>query len=231
MNLKNQFLERVKSAFPAFNHETDKVIIAYSGNDNSFESFKNAIVRDKSGKRLSGEWICDNDSDMLFQILDSSGVYFSYVDASVNGTIRYANKRLWVENTQCEKTNSFNNYVDDDLYWYDGDITHKSNETEWNCTDEKGAVLDEDEDLYDVYDLNEDGQDSFDRLETTRNLSPRPSLIPSPIPQPKQAEKPQVKKIKPTQKRNKKTISKAKKKVTKLKAKKTVKKKAVKKKK
>lgn len=241
MSIKKQFIEKVKLAFPNFNPDTDKVIISYNGSNDSFDSFSDAIVKTKDGKRISGDWVCDNDADFLFQIIERSKVYYSWVDAKMSGTIKYANRRLWVENTQCEKIIGYDGYTDDDSYGYDNDVFDYDNSEEWNCIEERGAVFDADEELYDVYDLNEDGFDSYDMVEKTHtakiipitiHVDTEPKMV---VSKPKKVKKKPLKKVKSTQSRNGKKVTKAKKKVTKAKVKakpkKTVKKKAVKKKK
>lgn len=235
MSIKKEFIEKVKIGFPNFNPETDKVFISYKGSDDSFDSFSDAIVKNNRGQRISGNWICDNDLDFLFQIIERSKVYYSWVDAKVSGSIRYANKRLWVENTQCEKIVGYNNYIDDDSYGYDNDVFDYDNTDEWNCTEERGAVLDSDEDLYDVYDLNEDGLDSYDKAEISKSQTPVLNATPVAVETVKTKKRKITKKPKPTQKKNGKKITKTVKKAKKnqVKAKKQIKpkKKAIKKKK
>lgn len=199
MSLKEEFLVKVKSYFPNFNPETDRVVITFDGGGDNFNSFYKARVTDSKDNPLVGEWNCDDDMDFLFQIMDESKVFYHWVSCNMNGEIIYANKRLWVTNTNCNEPDVWADSYDEDGNPLDSDGERIAEEDlEWDCEDYKGSVMSEGEEDYDVTDLLDSGLTIDEDLERKRLLelsNPKPVSI-----------TPTKKKNKTTQKKNGKKV-------------------------
>lgn len=216
MGLKEEFLEKVKFYFPDFNAETDRVVITFDGGGDNFNSFYKASVTDEKGKPRAGEWDCDRDMDFLFLIMDDSKVFYHWVSCNMNGEIIYANKRLWVTNTNCDEPDVWvESYDDDGNPLNDDGEKIPEEDLEWNCEDYKGSVTSDGEEEYDVYDLLESGltiDEDNERKKLLELSKPIPPVVTK-------------KKTKTTQKKNGKKV--VKKEVKKKVAKKVGKKKPV----
>jgi hypothetical protein len=244
MSIKKEFLEKVKQYYPAFNPDTDRITIQFDGGGDNFNSFYKTEVLDSKGKPLVGKWDCDDDMDFLFKMMDESKVFYDWVSCTMSGTIKYINKRLFIENTNCSEPNIWvDDYNEDgEPLDSDGNVVDES-EAEWDCEDYIGLVLDDEEEDYDVYDLDLNGFTSDEKLEMEKQKVEKaviekietsvnkPKSKPKKIKKskktaPKQVKKKNVKKV--VKKKTKKVV--VKKKVSKP-VKKSVKKKPTKKKK
>jgi hypothetical protein len=153
MGLKEQFLEKVKENFPDFNPETDKVRITFDGGGDDFNSFYSAKVTDENGISREGYWDSDEDRRFLFDVMDDSGIYYHWVSCNMNGEIIYANKRLFIRNTNCDEPNV---WVDN----YDEDGTMQ----QWGLTDSFSNVFGENSSLY-----NDSIMQSFVNFDSNQN--------------------------------------------------------------
>lgn len=169
MGLKEQFLQKVKENFPDFNPETDKVMITFDGGGDDFNSFYSAKVTDENGVPRDGYWDSDEDRSFLFEVMDDSGIYYHWVSCNMNGEIIYANKRLFIRNTNCDEPNVWVEGYDEDgnPLNEDGEIVDES-ETEWQCEDHIASVLGDDEEDYEVYDISDDGLTTEEQEELER---------------------------------------------------------------
>lgn len=227
MGLKEEFLEKVKSYFPDFNEESDKVVITFDGGGDNFNSFYKAKVTDAKGKPRSGEWDCDRDMDFLFLIMDQSKVFYHWVSCTMNGTITYANKRLWVTNQNCNEPEVWVDSYDEDGNPLDGEgEVIPQEDLEWDCDEEKGSILGNGEEDYETFEISEDGFTPDEEEERKKELE-----LSKPLPSIKISIDFIEKKKKPSQKKNgKKVVKKITKKVAKKKTlKKVIKKKPTKK--
>jgi hypothetical protein len=77
MGLVKRFVEMVKSGYPEFDPQKDTVEIEFEGGGDSFGSFSYiSIWPSREGNlNLSDHW------DLLFEILDGSGVEYTWINA------------------------------------------------------------------------------------------------------------------------------------------------------
>ena len=85
MGLVKRFVEMVKSGYPEFDPQKDTVEIEFEGGGDSFGSFSYmSIWPSREGDlNLSDHW------DLLFEILDGSGVEYTWINAGTTGNIKY----------------------------------------------------------------------------------------------------------------------------------------------
>ena len=91
MGLKQDLLNKVKESYADFNPETDWFYIEFEGAGDSFDSFNDFQIG-RSNDR-SFEFVGDFDStenwDLLFKIIDESGVDYNWNDGGTTGKISY----------------------------------------------------------------------------------------------------------------------------------------------
>lgn len=85
MGIKQRFIEMIKSGYPDFDPQNDTVEIEFEGGGDSFGSFSYlGIYPNRDGSLdLSDHWT------FLFEILDESGVEYSWINAGTTGKIEY----------------------------------------------------------------------------------------------------------------------------------------------
>jgi len=85
MGLVKRFVEMVQSGYPEFDPQKDSVEIEFEGGGDSFGSFHYMSVY----PHREGELDADKYSDLLFEILDASGVDYTWINAGTTGRITY----------------------------------------------------------------------------------------------------------------------------------------------
>jgi hypothetical protein len=92
MGLKRQLLDAVKAGYPDFNEETDSFTIEFSGGGDSFDSFSSIYIG-RHGEdwrhKFEGEFSVTDNEDLLFEILEASGVEYNWNNAGTTGRIAY----------------------------------------------------------------------------------------------------------------------------------------------
>lgn len=85
MGLVKRFVEMVQSGYPEFDPQNDSVEIEFEGGGDSFGSFHYFSVY----PHREGNLDLNGYSDLLFEILDSSGVQYSWINSGTTGIINY----------------------------------------------------------------------------------------------------------------------------------------------
>jgi hypothetical protein len=101
MNTKQQFLEAIKNSYPDFDEELDSVLIKFSGENGYFNGFSTPEIWRMSDEsvNIEGEFDLKVHEDLLFQIIDESGIRYNWNDTNVTGEIAY---QQWVEDGEIE---------------------------------------------------------------------------------------------------------------------------------
>lgn len=102
MGVKSNFIEMVKSGYPDFDPKNDTVEIEFEGGGDSFGSFSYISVYPKR----EGSLELDSHWDLLFNILDSSGVTYNWNNGGTTGRIEYnleGNQELSVSTSVSEE--------------------------------------------------------------------------------------------------------------------------------
>ena len=85
MGVKKRFIEMVKSGYPEFDPQNDSVEIEFEGGGDSFGSFSYLGV----WPNREGSVNMEDHTDLLFEILDASGVGYNWNNAGTTGRITY----------------------------------------------------------------------------------------------------------------------------------------------
>lgn len=92
MGLKRQLLDAVKAGYPQFNEETDGFVIEFEGSGDSFGSFYTFDIW-KGGigmqEVLEGSFDLNEHSELLYNIIEASGVDYNWNDVGTRGRISY----------------------------------------------------------------------------------------------------------------------------------------------
>ena len=85
MGLVKRFIEMVQSGYPEFDPQNDSVEIEFEGGGDSFGSFSYLGV----WPNREGSVNMEDHTDLLFEILDESGVGYNWNNAGTTGRITY----------------------------------------------------------------------------------------------------------------------------------------------
>ena len=85
MGLVKRFVEMVQSGYPEFDPKNDTVEIEFEGGGDSFGSFSYLGV----WPNREGNVNMEDHTDLLFEILDASGVGYNWNNAGTTGRITY----------------------------------------------------------------------------------------------------------------------------------------------
>jgi len=85
MGLVKRFIEMVQSGYPEFDPQNDSVEIEFEGGGDSFGSFSYLGV----WPNREGSVNMEDHTDLLFEILDASGVGYNWNNAGTTGRITY----------------------------------------------------------------------------------------------------------------------------------------------
>ena len=85
MGLVKRFVEMVQSGYPEFDPKNDTVEIEFEGGGDSFGSFHYIGL----WPSREGNLDLDDYSDLLFEILDTSGVQYTWINSGSTGRINY----------------------------------------------------------------------------------------------------------------------------------------------
>lgn len=85
MGLVKRFIEMVQSGYPEFDPQNDSVEIEFEGGGDSFGSFSYLGV----WPNREGNVNMEDHTDLLFEILDASGVEYNWNNAGTTGRITY----------------------------------------------------------------------------------------------------------------------------------------------
>ena len=85
MGLVKRFIEMVQSGYPEFDPQNDSVEIEFEGGGDSFGSFSYLGV----WPNREGNVNMEDHTDLLFEILDASGVGYNWNNAGNTGRITY----------------------------------------------------------------------------------------------------------------------------------------------
>lgn len=85
MGLVKRFIEMVQSGYPEFDPQNDSVEIEFEGGGDSFGSFSYLGV----WPNREGNVNMEDHTDLLFEILDASGVGYNWNNAGTTGRITY----------------------------------------------------------------------------------------------------------------------------------------------
>lgn len=85
MGLVKRFVEMVQSGYPEFDPQKDTVEIEFEGGGDSFGSFSYISI----WPSREGNLDLSNHQDFLFEVLDESGVGYSWINAGTTGNIKY----------------------------------------------------------------------------------------------------------------------------------------------
>ena len=102
MGVKKRFIEMVKSGYPEFDPQNDSVEIEFEGGGDSFGSFSYMYIH----PNREGSVNLDDHIDLLFQILDESGVEYNWNNAGTTGRIEYnmnSEQEISVSTIVCEE--------------------------------------------------------------------------------------------------------------------------------
>lgn len=92
MGLKRQLLDAVKAGYPQFNEETGGFVIEFEGSGDSFGSFYTFdIWNGDIGMQgvLEGSFDLNEHSELLYNIIEASGVDYNWNDVGTQGRISY----------------------------------------------------------------------------------------------------------------------------------------------
>ena len=87
MGIKKNFIEMIKSGYPDFDPQNDTVEIEFEGGGDSFGSF--SYIGIYPHKHNEGSLDLNDHLNLLFQILDESGVEYNWNNAGTSGKIEY----------------------------------------------------------------------------------------------------------------------------------------------
>ena len=102
MGIKKSFIEMIKSGYPEFDPQNDTVEIEFEGGGDSFGSFSYKYIH----PNREGSVNLDDHIDLLFQILDESGVEYNWNNAGTTGRIEYnmnSEQEISVSTIVCEE--------------------------------------------------------------------------------------------------------------------------------
>lgn len=85
MGIKKRFIEMIQIGYPDFDPQNDTVEIEFEGGGDSFGSFSYVNVYPNREGSLN---LYDH-YQLLFEILDESGVHYSWNNAGTSGKIEY----------------------------------------------------------------------------------------------------------------------------------------------
>ena len=91
MGLKKKFLKMIKGGYPSFDGKLDSVIIEFEGGGDSFGSFYDFYISRESDykHKHEGDLDVDENSELLYEILNQSGADFNWNNSGTTGRIRY----------------------------------------------------------------------------------------------------------------------------------------------
>lgn len=91
MGLKKKFLKIIKDGYPSFDGKLDSVIIEFEGGGDSFGSFYDFYISRESDYKHNheGDLDVDENSELLYEILNQSGADFNWNNSGTTGRIRY----------------------------------------------------------------------------------------------------------------------------------------------
>jgi hypothetical protein len=91
MGLKKKFLKIIKDGYPSFDGKLDSVIIEFEGGGDSFGSFYDFYISRESDykHKHEGDLDVDENSELLYEILNQSGADFNWNNSGTTGRIRY----------------------------------------------------------------------------------------------------------------------------------------------
>jgi len=91
MGLKKKFLKIIKDGYPSFDGKLDSVIIEFEGGGDSFGSFYDFYISRESDYKYKheGDLDVDENSELLYEILNQSGADFNWNNSGTTGRIRY----------------------------------------------------------------------------------------------------------------------------------------------
>jgi hypothetical protein len=91
MGLKKKFLKMIKDGYPSFDGKLDSVIIEFEGGGDSFGSFYDFYISRESDykHKHEGDLDVDENSELLYEILNQSGADFNWNNSGTTGRIRY----------------------------------------------------------------------------------------------------------------------------------------------
>ena len=91
MGLKKKFLKMIKDGYPSFDGKLDSVIIEFEGGGDSFGSFYDFYISRESDYKYKheGDLDVDENSELLYEILNQSGADFNWNNSGTTGRIRY----------------------------------------------------------------------------------------------------------------------------------------------
>jgi hypothetical protein len=115
MGITKRFVEMIKSGYPEFDPQNDTVEIEFEGGGDSFGSFSYISIWPSREGTLN----LDDHYQLLFEILDESGVEYNWNNAGTSGRIEY--------NTNGEKEISVSTIVSEE-YW--GEIYEEDEDEE-----------------------------------------------------------------------------------------------------
>lgn len=85
MGLVKRFIEMVQSGYPEFDPQSDSVEIEFEGGGDSFGSFSYISIWPSREGNLN----LDDHIDLLFEILEGSGVFYNWNNSGTTGNIKY----------------------------------------------------------------------------------------------------------------------------------------------
>ena len=85
MGLVKRFVEMVQSGYPEFDSQKDTVEIEFEGGGDSFGSFMYLSIY----PNREGSLDPDDYQDLLFEILEESGVEYTWINGDTTGRITY----------------------------------------------------------------------------------------------------------------------------------------------
>lgn len=117
MGLKRQLLDAVKAGYPQFNEETGGFVIEFKGSGDSFGSFYTFDIWKGIGMQevLEGSFDLNEHSELLYNIIEASGVDYNWNDLGTQGRISYGEEDDGILMIDC------NLFFESGAYFEDGD--------------------------------------------------------------------------------------------------------------
>jgi hypothetical protein len=113
MGLKQQLLDVVKKGIPKFDESENYFIIEFDGGGDEFGSFLHFDT--DAAEDDTDEFDLDDHYELIMEIMDKSGVHYTFQDYGSFCTIRYSGGELTIE------TESYLSFSDSEFYktWED----------------------------------------------------------------------------------------------------------------
>jgi hypothetical protein len=98
MNLKEKLLDTVKKSTPNFDETKDSFLLEFEGGGDSFGSFVHfEVTVDGDNENVESDFNPEDHYDLIMEIMDKSGVYYTFQDYGSFCKMSYSDGEIFVE--------------------------------------------------------------------------------------------------------------------------------------